>query len=448
MRKKELCTAAIRSFPESTEQEDSSDDDLRPDFTLVSRTGDMILEVSDESGKETFYYRVKSSCLRDASAYFANLLGHKFSEGAKLAAAHANLGRLYPSIGVAPLDELPRVAVSDIGRISKVSTIKNIMADFLRVLHGLDLHAPSHSLSPPVQNLANLAIVADRFNALPFFSRYIHRRGFLQTTDGRARVKTAANLSEEKVRQKLMLGLLLDYGPWVTTYSKRLLISGSLRWRDQWMDDPNGALWWDLPFGVEDELIYRRECVLETINSLQSHFTKLYTSGERQCKLGYDSSSQCDSFQLGEMVRFFTRLGTIRLRSTIYDVESPEHYNGDIDRLIDTFRQCPSYQINGHHAHCGLRSRILPLLDLIQNQLSLDTGSLDIGICADCWQHHRAEYAWSEAKRPLMWNRSRLTGVRRGLQQGQQGNCCLARHINIREMFTAVERDWTAKEAY
>jgi hypothetical protein len=204
-------------------------------------------------------------------------------------------------------------------------------------------------------------------------------------------------------------------------------------------------------------MIQRREYVLETINSLQAHFLKLYTSGERQCRLGYDSSPQCDSFQLGEMVRFFMRLGTMRLQGTIYDPAEPTHYLGDIDRLLESLRQTSSYQIDRNHAHCGLRVRLLPLLDLIQNQLKLDTGSLDVGICADCWHQNRASYAWSLAKRPVLWIPSgSLTGTStRGLasmnnKNGRQStpNSCLDRHVKVRDMFMATEHDWTARDAY
>ena len=199
----------------------------------------------------------------------------------------------------------------------------------------------------------------------------------------------------------------------------------------------------------------RREYILETINSLQMHFLKLYTSGERQCKLGYDSSVQCDSFQLGEMVRFFSRMGTLRLQGLIYDTTDPMSYSGDIERLLDSLRQSSSYQIDRNHAHCGLRTRLLPLLDLIQNQLSLDTGSLDIGVCAECWQNHRTSYAWSIAKRPVLWNPSRVLTGSRSLASSftktshrRTPSSCLSRHIIVRDMFMAVERDWTARDAY
>lgn len=435
-----------RALPLSSDvSEDGNTDNLGETGTIivVSPAGDLILDVRDESGKESFAYRVELECLSQASPYFSNLLHPgKFGEGARVRSEYESLKSRYGNVAQATPDELPHVAIMDIGRISKVNTIKNITADFLRALHGLDLS----TASPPIPNLANLAIVADRFDALTYLSKYVRRRRYLQGVDGKTRTKSGASLPEERVRQRLLIGIMLDHAPWVATYSKRLIINGSTRWKPGASEDDRAALWWDLPQGVEDELIYRRECILETINSLQSHFLKLYTSGERQCKLGYDNSVQCDSFQLGEMVRFFIRLGTLRLQGMIYDSETSQAYAGDIDRLIDTLRQCPSYQVDRNHAHCGLRTRLIPLLDLIQNHLSLDAGSLDVGICADCWQNHRAEYAWSEAKRPLMWTRSDLS--RRRIQGDTQGSLCLARHHNVRDMFAAFERDWTARDPY
>lgn len=194
-------------------------------------------------------------------------------------------------------------------------------------------------------------------------------------------------------------------------------------------------------------MIQRREFVLDTIQSLQSHFLRLYTHGERQCRLGYDTSPQCDSFQLGEMIRFFTRVDTFPLNGSIFNPEGPSQYQGDIDRLIDSLRQCPEYQIDSNHRHCGLRERILPLLNLIHLHLSMDTADIDIGICADCWQSHRAEYAWSEVKRPVSWSRGMLSNRARSASAvNHEVSLCLKRHLAIRDMFTAVTRDWTSRD--
>ncbi|KAF2084927.1 hypothetical protein K490DRAFT_48070 [Saccharata proteae CBS 121410] len=413
---------------------------------VISSTGDLILRVKELEGEDNFAYRVETACLREASSYFEKLLRPAFSEGAAVVASHKALKEEYASLADVPFERLPEVAIEDIGRISKVSTIKNISADFLRVIHDQGLGGKD---APPVTNLANLTIVADRFDALDAFSKHAKRKGYMQMIEAKSKKSStllAAGIAEERARQKLMVGILLDYSPWVGLYSKRLIVTDSARWKAQDLDDEESALWWDLPSGIEDELMYRRQCVLETISSLQKHFLKLYTSGQRQCKLGYDSSAQCDSFQLGEMVKFFVKNGTLRLRSAIFGDDPGPDYRGDINRLLDSMKQCPSYQIDNNHAHCGLRARLLPLIDFIQSQTVLSAAGLDMGICTECWLNYRSEYAWSLAKRPLVWSRPMANAGRPSGRVPASGRSCLARHLWVRDMFTAVDHNWTAKE--
>lgn len=413
---------------------------------VIAPTGDLILDVTQEQGGLQFSYRVDSKVLQAKSRYFEKLLSDRFSEGRQLLAAlEAWKISGHASIAEAPADVLPRVAIVNVGRtaLAKASSLQNLVADFLRALHGLDLAV----LSPPISNIANLAVVADRFDAVACLTSYVRRRKFLQLVDAKAKGKLSPTLTEERIRQKLFVGLYFDQPSWVTRYSKHLIMRDSVQWRPGTEEDHSKALWWDIPNGVEDELIQRREYILETINSLQAHFLRLYTSGERQCKLGYDTSLQCDSFQLGEMVRFFHKIDTVRLQGTIYDSTEPVYYLGDIERLLASFRQCSNYQIDANHAHCGLRSRLLPLLDLIQNQLSLETGSLDIGICAECWHNDRSGYAWSLAKRPVMWAHSRSfagnrsNGARK--EHDRTASSCTSRHGTVRDLFMAVDRHWT-----
>jgi hypothetical protein len=225
----------------------ASGDETSVDLTIIAPTGDIVLDVCDETREQTHSYRVSTVQLTQASPYFASLLDpNKFGEGAQVAETLALLKKRYGDIEDAPIEELPRVVISDIGRISRVNTMKNLVFDFLSALHGLDLSTPS----PPISNLANLTVVADRFDALPLLSHYVHRKRFLRTIDAKARGKTFA-LSEERVRQKLLIGLLLDHPDWVSVYSKRLIIGGSVRWRDDISDEVEPALWWDIPRGIE-----------------------------------------------------------------------------------------------------------------------------------------------------------------------------------------------------
>lgn len=418
------------------------------ELLLVAPSGDLILDVSQEEGSQQYSYRVDSKILQQNSRYFENLLSDRFSEGQKLAAALKDLKLAgHASLEDAPIESLPRISIVNAGRIaiSKASSIRNLVADFLRAIHGLDLAVSN----PPVANIANLAVVADRFDAADCMARYVQKKKFLQLTEAKSKGRASPVLTEERVRQKLLIGLLLDHPSWVTRYSKYLIIRDSSQWQPDVVEDHTKALWWDIPNGLEDEMIQRREYTLETINSLQAHFLRLYTSGDRQCKLGYDTSLQCDSFQLGEMIRFFTKIDTLRMQGKIYDNTEPTYYQGDTERLLSTLRQTSSYQVDSNHAHCGLRVRIMPLLDLLQDHLSLSTGNSDIGICGDCWAGHRSEYAWSLAKRPVLWTVPRHLSTSRAptngaakRQQNMPGGC-LGRHLAVRDLFMAVERNWT-----
>ncbi|KAF1980020.1 hypothetical protein BU23DRAFT_562450 [Bimuria novae-zelandiae CBS 107.79] len=416
-------------------------------LVVVTPTGDLILNVSQEEGGTRFSYRVDSKALRASSRYFENLFSDRFSEGQQLSEALAALNLAeHSSLEDAPVDALPRITIVNVGRTSASST-ENLFADFLRAVHGQDLS----TATPPVSNLANLAVVADRFDATETLSQYVRKKKYGALLDARtSKGKISTGMTEERVRQKLLVGLLFDHAPWVTRYSKHLILRDSSQWQPGIEEDHTKPLWWNLPDGVEDELIQRREYILETINSLQSQFLKLYTSGERQCKLGYDTSIQCDSFQLGEIIKFFTRLGTLRLQGTIYDSTEPTYYTGDIERLLESLRQCSSYQVDRNHMHCGLRARILPLVDLLQNQLCLDTTSLDIGLCLECWKNNRPTYAWSAAKRPVMWAHPRSLTGNRMISKGhhRSPSSCLSRHIVVRGLFMATERDWTARDIY
>ncbi|KAH8728201.1 hypothetical protein GQ44DRAFT_702778 [Phaeosphaeriaceae sp. PMI808] len=427
-------------------------DEVEP--LVVCPGGDLILDVAQDESGERYTYRVDSRTLQQSSRYFENLLSDRFSEGQQLSAAleALRLGE-YADMAEVPVDVLPHISIINTSRIaiSKSSAVQNLLADFLRAVHGLDLGTSN----PPVANLANLAVVADRFDAVASLSKYVRRKKYLQVIDAKSSGKRNPTLTEERVRQKLFIGLLFDHPPWVTKYSKHLMLRDSVQWRPGVEEDHTKALWWDIPNGVEDEMIRRREHILETINSLQAYFLKLYTSGERQCTLGYDTSLQCDSFQLGEMVRFFHKIDTVRMQGKIYDNTEPTYYLGDIDRLLLSLRQCSNYQIDSNHAHCGLRARILPLLDLVHNQLKFDSVSLDIGICSECWENHRSAYAWMLAKRPLLWTHPRSfveTRNYRTLAAGmtkkghqRMPSSCLSKHVAVRDLFTAVEREWSSR---
>lgn len=95
------------------------------------------------------------------------------------------------------------------------------------------------------------------------------------------------------------------------------------------------------------------------------------------------------------MIKFLTKKNLLSLvpfqAASPYDSDYiwPEAYTGDIENIIGLLRQCPSYQIDKNHGHCGLRSRILPSLEYIRD--CVDTG---IGIKVLRWKTDRGSQSW------------------------------------------------------
>jgi hypothetical protein len=217
---------------------------------VIAPGGDLILNVSQEEGGQQFAYRVDSKTLRSTSRYFDNLLSDRFSEGRQLQAAlealkiagHADAKDVLP-------DDLLQIVIVHVGRIgiSKGSNIQHLFADFLRAAHGQYLA----SATPPVANLANLAVVADRFDAVENLTAYVHKKKYLQMIDAKAKGRAVSSVPEERARQKLWVGVVFDHPPWITRYSKHLIMRDSDQWRPGVEEDYTKALWWDLPNGLE-----------------------------------------------------------------------------------------------------------------------------------------------------------------------------------------------------
>lgn len=219
---------------------------------------------------------------------------------------------------------------------------------------------------------------------------------------------------------------------------------------------------------------------MNTITDLQAHFLRVYGAleddAERnrphpkhnmlmtavssnvrpfQCRWGFDNSKACDSFHLGEMVRFFTmRSKTIFLGSTLidpgYDNGSDEeeddndhngegeenhviktfgdekkhpHYEADqaesvastdILSITSSLRQIPDYQIDNNHTGCGIRRRLLPVLDCIDGFIG----------------HRRALIGLTDVN---MWKSStRATQIKTNLDSWRSSGLSRAEEVDIR----------------
>lgn len=139
------------------------------------------------------------------------------------------------------------------------------------------------------------------------------------------------------------------------------------------------------------------------------------------------------------MIKFFKRTHTLSLSGTLIPTSDPsDPYDGDIFDLLDQLRQVPEYQIDKNHHHCGLRTRILPLLDLVAYSLNNE-----VGVCLHCWLGERGEYAWSRAKRPLIWKHGSAGAAMVRQYRVRQAQSHLFKHFDAMHLFMADERMWT-----
>ena len=131
---------------------------------------------------------------------------------------------------------------------------------------------------------------------------------------------------------------------------------------------------------------------------MQRHFLKLYSSRGRQCKLGYDSSPACDSFQLGQLLRFLVSKELLTLVD--FSPESldavPDTSMTDIDDLLATLRQLPAYQVDRYHTNCGPRIRAEPALEYIRAMV----GASVVSIPFKEWKDRRSEVSWVVTQTP------------------------------------------------
>ncbi|PQE12173.1 hydroxyproline-rich glyco protein [Rutstroemia sp. NJR-2017a BVV2] len=407
VQKQEQENAEIEEIPdESLDLEGTSHRVIR-----VSKTGDIILDVRFENtractksipsetiqklklSKEPFpsarvFYRVRLDVLKQHSKYFERLLGSDvFGEGQIVSAKLAEFAQSKLDPSTLPANELPRIKIVDEDEATRTLGREAIFQDMLSILHATNHSSKTINLL----YLSILVIMADRYDCMTTVSRYITSK-----FSSFRYPPTLEKTLEEVVRQKILIFYHTNQAPRFATATKELILRGSSRWTVYEDVDPDvGAAWWDLPEDLEAELSYRRSRILVTISSLQNYFLSLYTSRTRQCSLGYDSSPACDSFQLGEMIKFLTRKNLLSL--VPFQVVPPEDpafiwpvaYTSDIEQLVSTLRQCPSYQIDKNHGHCGLRSKLLPALDYIKD--CLDTG---IGLHVRLWKSERSSQTW------------------------------------------------------
>lgn len=241
----------------SLDEDSSSLTRYTTDFLLAERIvniadkGDVIMVAT--GGKFTEMpplFRVDSGRLRSVSPYFEVLFGNdKFKEGVLLRETHEKLREegLRPS--EAPAKKLPRITITDMGQIVPSGPGSyELVDDFLRILHGLHICC----LVPRINYLAGLACLADRFDCLPVVAKSVKERGLLLARQRKKKNKTWESLTEQGLRQRILVGWLFDDSVWFRAGSHRLIMRGTRLWSyTEDSSERDESLWWNLPDGIE-----------------------------------------------------------------------------------------------------------------------------------------------------------------------------------------------------
>ncbi|KAI1136755.1 hypothetical protein F5Y05DRAFT_103324 [Hypoxylon sp. FL0543] len=462
--------------PESESQDPNLKGKL-PEVVNIVEDGDLILDVIFENSKATLKsarvaqsklasresqptpkrrarvaFRVSLTALKGQSKYFEKLLtDSRFKEAKDISSAFAALKLRNVKPEVADVTELPWIEIRDDDQATHYAHREGALADLLRILHGKEVATKQITMS----FVTTLAVLADRFDCTASVSKYLatglkFKWPVTSRKPIRDEVSVMSRNNEDILRQKILVSWLLNQPARLQAATKEIIMNGSCRWSPFAEEDgTSDATWWYLQDGLEQELQYRRYCILNTIASVQRHFLKLYTSRVRQCKLGYDSSAACDSYQLGEMFKFLTNKNLLFLvdfspgsLDSIADTSLLQ-----IDTILATLRQCPSYQIDKNHTNCGLRTRILPILDFIQGLLSANS----IPINRSSWRSNRQAVAWlppdadGESKTPEDVKPFRFTRSLAGDQRLRFEHAMGADKF-AKDVFTASSWDWTAED--
>lgn len=395
-------------------------------------------------------YRTHLAILKQHSNYFTSLLSDpRFAETKSITAAFEKLSldKIKPS--QADIKDLPRVKIAIDDEETQLAGQEAVFGDLLRMLHGQVIVTDPLSMA----YLSTLAVLADRFGCAEAVGKSLHGRlkfkafkwpatqvRLAREEDGVALTRAA----EDVLRQKIYVSWLLDLPLRFQKATGELVMYGSRQWKefeDEESVENNTAAWWYLPDELEgtasnplllihpasiasifanqwtlklhfhktDELRHRRTCILSTIASIPAHFIALYSGtaaagssrpggagGTRQCKLGYDSSASCDSYQLGETLKFLLKRNLISLSYFSFSPSSPisplpdSYATTEINQILSTMKQFPSYQIDKHHTNCGPRTRLKPILDFLTPMVSHKSVSLS----RLDWVKRRDEVSW------------------------------------------------------
>ncbi|KAJ5816104.1 hypothetical protein N7447_008337 [Penicillium robsamsonii] len=493
---------------------DPQEDNKESPIKIISANGDLILEYiapgDSPSSPTRRKWRVASEHLTSHSPYFQALLDPtKFSEGRQFSAQKQawNETQIQDSASqhALPTVRLPGVQSTNMCGEDAIELFLKILC--LDSFEQTERTAFENELKTQSTSLvARMIDLADSLNSPRAVQDVLQRIGYLYGKTKPAllaRFNSALlSMKEDRIRQIIFISVFLNDSRLTRTMTHVLLVVGSRFWVNGLEGPEEKSLRWRyLPNGLEEEIYCRRQYVLNTITDLQAHFLRVYGGMEGtdsakpvanrtlgaaftasahsllqsrhfQCRGGFNNASQCDLFQLGQMIRFFSmRAKTIFLGSTLIDpdfdstLNDDDHTAGesrndqppgppsDVTAIIASIKQYPDYAVDEAHTGCGVRRRIMPALECIEKFVWDDRGLLGIAPAV-------SDTAASDPSRPSKWMRwadftrkkhavdisfARVTAVYYPSAPSKNQVTRSTPHEELAQLlFTATRRDWSA----
>ncbi|CAG8385626.1 unnamed protein product [Penicillium salamii] len=493
---------------------DPQSNDSASSIKAITPNGDLILEYiasSDSMSPVSRKWQVASQLLASNSPYFQALLDPaKFSEGRKFNFEKQAWDEAQDP-NVVSQHALPTVTLPAIQPTMICG--EDAIELFLRILclesteEAEKANFENHLKLKSSSLVARLIDLADSFNS-PRIVRDILRRVGYSYGKGKSAPLTKFNAAllsskEDRIRQIIFISIFLGDIRVTRVMTHTLIVMGSRFWVNG-LESPEVEIlrWKYLPHGLEEEIYHRRQLVLNTITDIQAHFLRMYGgmedsentktttnrtlgaafttsapallhSRQFQCRGGFNNASQCDLFQLGQMIRFFSvRAKTIFLGSTLIDPDfsatsEDEHTlseskndqspgpPSDITAIISYLKKYPDYPIDEAHTGCGVRRRIMPALECVEKFAWDDRGLLGItpetpGFSASDVSQSSNWTPWADLlhrKHSVDIAFARVTAVYYPSAPSKNVGRTMSQEDLARMLFTAAKRDWSAAGA-
>lgn len=215
----------------------------------IDPRGDLLLRFRGDGTGTPSLYRVSTTALRRASTYFQVLLDpSKFSEGIAVDRRLKAIRGQHGETEAIPFLELPMIYIPDIGQVPKGVSTESAVTLFFHILHNEETPWPT----PRLSFIAILAVIADRFAAATPIASYVIQQNWKSKIDAQ---KGPSSVTELRLRQQLLIGMILRFPDWVRRYSASLIVQGSEKWTAQGGGvKEEQALWWNLPNNLEGKL--------------------------------------------------------------------------------------------------------------------------------------------------------------------------------------------------